>query len=81
MSDLPAMVHVFPESGLGVAAAGADRAVEEGFDDPRLPADGAPAIAVAPPAIVLDVEDRACWNDADPERIVAPAASLRRNIA
>lgn len=50
---------IFPEPGFAVAAASAESAVQKRFDNPRLPADGLPAIAVAPPAIILDVEDGA----------------------
>jgi hypothetical protein len=32
--------------------------VEEGFDDPRIATDARAAVAVPPPSLVLDVEDR-----------------------
>src|SRR5271166_427087 len=74
-------VDVFPVSGERVAARGGQLAVEKGLDDPWISADRCAAIAVAPPVVVLEIEDRAGGYDADAEPIVAALVSLRVILA
>ena len=70
-------VGAFPKPGLRVAARRAHGPVEEALDDPWIPAHRLAAIAVAPPAIVLNIEDRADRDDADAEWISPSPAALR----
>jgi hypothetical protein len=51
-----------------------DRPVEEGGDHPRISTDGSASVAVAPPPIVVHVEDGSGRNHADPQRVVRAAA-------
>lgn len=61
------------------APSGAHGAIQERFDDleAATATDRCAKIAVAPPAFVLAVEDRAGGNDADAARIVAALSSFR----
>jgi hypothetical protein len=70
-------VEVLPHPGLGIPACRGQSAVEEGLEHPRIAADGRAAVAVPPPSLVLDVEDRANQDNTDTERVApapAPAA-------
>jgi len=69
-------MDILPQAGLAVAPRCADGAVEERLDDPRIAADGRAAVAVAPPSVVLDVEEGADGDDADTERVRPAAAAL-----
>jgi len=63
-------VDVIPAAGVGIApGCGAD-AIQEGFNDPRVPADRSTAEAVAPPAVILNVVDAADGNGADAQGII-----------
>jgi hypothetical protein len=47
----PGQIEAVPQAGRAIAPGGAHRAIQEGVDDPRVPADRRAAIAVAPPAL------------------------------
>lgn len=69
-------IHVLPQAGVTVTPRGGDYPVEEGGDDPRIAADGPAPVAVAPPGIVVQIDDGPGRNHADPERIVPVLTSL-----
>src|SRR3954451_22602810 len=69
-------VGALPQAGAMVAAGCAHRALEEAVHDPGVPAHGMPAVAVAPPGVVLKVEDGADRDDADTQGIMPAAGAL-----
>src|SRR5271166_6134544 len=74
-------IEVLPHPGLGIPACRGQSAVEEGFDDPGIAADGRAAVAVAPPSLILDVEDRADRDNTDAERIAPASAAVSEVLA
>jgi len=51
------------------------------LDNPGIAADRRAAVAVAPPSLVLDVEDRADRDDADAERVASTSATVGEVLA
>ena len=73
--------HVLPAAAVSVSVGGSERSVEEGLDHPGIAANRRAAVAVAPPSLVLDVEDRADRDNTDAERVASASAAVGEVLA